>query len=78
MPVELIEAQLPDFGVPPRPSGIVAADLRRATGLRSPRRGERAGLDALVIYADREHLRQPRLAHWLRSALRGSAADPDC
>ncbi len=54
MPVELITAALPDFGVPtvrpelPRP--LYAARLEALLAAR-----REAGLDALVIYADREH-----------------------
>ena len=54
MPVRLIEASLPDFGVPatrPELSRRIYAD--RLDALYKARRA--AGLDALLIYADREH-----------------------
>ena len=54
MPVELIEARLPDFGVPiTRPELARDLYLRRAEALDAARIA--AGLDALAIYADREH-----------------------
>src|SRR5882724_3889227 len=54
MPVELIDAQLPDFGVPSsRPELPRAIYADRLAVLGKARRA--AGLDALVIYADREH-----------------------
>jgi hypothetical protein len=54
MPVELIEAQIPDFGVPQnRPELPRALYAERLAALAKARRA--AGLDALVIYADREH-----------------------
>lgn len=54
MPVHLIEAALPDFGVPAmRPEIPRATYAARFDALSRARRG--AGLDALVIYADREH-----------------------
>jgi hypothetical protein len=54
MVARLIEAKLPDFGIPDErpelPRSVYAA---RFDALRRAR--EHAGLDALVIYADREH-----------------------
>ena len=52
--VRLIDAKLPDFGVPKdRPALPREAYLARYAALGKAR--ENAGLDALVIYADREH-----------------------
>ena len=54
MPVRLIEASLPDFGIPatrPELSRRIYTD--RLDALYKARRA--AGLDALLIYADREH-----------------------
>jgi Xaa-Pro aminopeptidase len=54
MPVQLIDARLPDFGVPaacPELSRSIYAG--RLDALLRARRA--AGLDALLIYADREH-----------------------
>ncbi len=52
--VRLIEADLPSFGIPADrpelPGGLYA---QRAAALAAAR--ERAGLDTLIIYADREH-----------------------
>ncbi|MEO6396033.1 MAG: aminopeptidase P family N-terminal domain-containing protein [Devosia sp.] len=54
MPVRLIDAALPDFGVPAaRPELPRALYAERLDALGRARRG--AGLDALLIYADREH-----------------------
>lgn len=54
MAVELIDARLPDFGVPAsRPELSREIHLQRLDALIRARRA--AGLDALVIYADREH-----------------------
>src|SRR6185369_12551673 len=54
MPVKLIDAQLPEFGVPAsRPELPRALYASRLDALLRARRA--AGLDALVIYADREH-----------------------
>src|SRR5690349_21594849 len=54
MPVELIEAHLPDFGIPAtRPELSRETYAHRAGAL--DRACAAAGLDALVIYADREH-----------------------
>jgi hypothetical protein len=54
MPVKLIDAQLPDFGVPAsRPELSRAIYAARLDALLRARRA--AGLEALVIYADREH-----------------------
>ena len=54
MPVQLIDAKLPDFGVPAtRPDLPRAIYAERLDALIRARRA--AGLDALVIYADREH-----------------------
>ncbi len=54
MPVELIDARLPDFGVPAlRPELSRAIYAERLDALSRARRA--AGLDALLIYADREH-----------------------
>jgi hypothetical protein len=54
MPVRLIDAKLPDFGVPAtRPELPRALHAARFDALARARRN--AGLDALVIYADREH-----------------------
>lgn len=52
--VRLVEARLPDFGIPAeRPELPRAVYATRFAALARAR--ERAGLDALVIYADREH-----------------------
>lgn len=52
--VRLIEAALPDFGVPKsRPELSRAVHAARLAALSKARRD--AGLDALLIYADREH-----------------------
>lgn len=54
MPVQLIDAVIPDFGVPAsRPELSRALYARRLDDLLRARRA--AGIDALVIYADREH-----------------------
>lgn len=54
MPVELIDARLPDFGVPAsRPELAREVYQQRLDSLLRARRA--SGLDALVIYADREH-----------------------
>ncbi|MEP7240351.1 MAG: aminopeptidase P family N-terminal domain-containing protein [Devosia sp.] len=54
MPVELIEARLPDFGVPAtRPELPRSLYAQRLAALGRARRN--AGLDAVLIYADREH-----------------------
>lgn len=54
MPVMLVDARLPDFGVPAsRPDLPRALYAERLDALRRARRA--AGLDALIIYADREH-----------------------
>jgi hypothetical protein len=54
MPVELIEAELPDFGIPAtRPELSREIYAARAAALDHARAA--AGLDVLVIYADREH-----------------------
>jgi hypothetical protein len=51
---KLIEEKLPDFGIPPeRPALRKDIHARRFDALTRARRS--AGLDALVIYADREH-----------------------
>jgi len=55
MPVQLIDAVLPDFGVPTeRPELPRAVHAARRDALDRARRA--AGLDALLIYADREHM----------------------
>jgi Xaa-Pro aminopeptidase len=52
--VRLVDATLPDFGVPPgRPGLPRAIYATRFDALHKARRA--AGLDVLVIYADREH-----------------------
>jgi hypothetical protein len=54
MQVQLIEAALPEFGVPAnRPDLPRAVYLARLDALLRARRA--AGIDALLIYADREH-----------------------
>lgn len=54
MPVELIDAKLPDFGVPAsRPELGRSIYSARLDALMKARRA--AGIDALLIYADREH-----------------------
>lgn len=54
MAARLIEAKLPDFGIPSeRPELPPSVYSARFDALRRAR--EHAGLDALVIYADREH-----------------------
>ena len=54
MPVQLIDATLPDFGVPAtRPDLPRALYLARLDALHKARRA--AGIDSLLIYADREH-----------------------
>src|SRR3569623_3437303 len=54
MPVQLIDARLPDFGVPAtRPELSRAIYLARLDALNRARRA--ASIDALLIYADREH-----------------------
>jgi hypothetical protein len=54
MPVQLIEAKLPDFGVPAtRPELPRALYAQRLDALTKARRA--AGCDTLLIYADREH-----------------------
>ena len=54
MPVQLIDATLPDFGVPAtRPELPRAIYLARLDALNQARRA--AGIDSLLIYADREH-----------------------
>ena len=54
MPVQLIEAKLPDFGVPAtRPELPRAVYASRLDALNKARRA--ASIDTLVIYADREH-----------------------
>lgn len=54
MPVKLIDAQLPDFGLPAsRPQLSRSIYAARLDALLKARRA--AGLEALVIYADREH-----------------------
>ena len=51
---KLIDAKLPDFGVPEtRPELSRSVYATRFAALSKARRA--AGLDALVIYADREH-----------------------
>lgn len=50
----LIDAKLPDFGIPAaRPELDRSVYLARFAALGRARRA--AGLDALVVYADREH-----------------------
>jgi Xaa-Pro aminopeptidase len=60
MPVTLIDRDWPDFGAPAVPAPVSRAELaaRRAL-IRDAMRG--AGLDALVIYGDREHFAN---LHW--------------
>jgi hypothetical protein len=59
--VRLIDARLPDFGVPrERPELPREIFTARFDSLHRARR--KAGLDALVIYADREHFAN---LHWL-------------
>ena len=54
MPVQLIDAGLPDFGVPAtRPELSRGVYLSRLDALNRARRA--ASIDALLIYADREH-----------------------
>ncbi|MBN9347974.1 MAG: hypothetical protein J0I48_17540 [Devosia sp.] len=54
MPVELIDAKLPDFGVPAaRPDLDRSIYSARLDALMKARRA--ASIDSLVIYADREH-----------------------
>lgn len=54
MPVQLIEASLPEFGVPAvRPELPRSLHLARLDALSRARRA--ASIDCLVIYADREH-----------------------
>ena len=54
MPVQLIDASLPEFGVPAtRPDLPRAIYLARLDALNKARRA--AGIDSLLIYADREH-----------------------
>lgn len=54
MPVELIDAHLPEFGVPAsRPELQHALYISRLDALHHARRA--ASIDALLIYADREH-----------------------
>src|SRR5262249_53716022 len=54
MPVRLIDAKLPDFGVPAnRPELSRSIYTARLEALMKARRA--ASIDALVIYADREH-----------------------
>ncbi|MBN9305685.1 MAG: hypothetical protein BGO82_04220 [Devosia sp. 67-54] len=54
MAVQLIDATLPDFGVPAtRPDLPRATYLSRLDALNKARRA--AGIDSLLIYADREH-----------------------
>ncbi|HZY68370.1 MAG TPA: hypothetical protein VFE52_07265 [Devosia sp.] len=54
MPVELIEAKLPDFGVPSnRPELSRSVYASRLEALMKARRAD--SIDSLVIYADREH-----------------------
>lgn len=52
--IRLIEAELPDFGVPAERPELPAATYASRLATLSKAR-ERAGIDALVIYADREH-----------------------
>ncbi len=55
MPVQLIDAPIPDFGVPSeRPELPRAVYAARRDALDRARRA--AGLDALLVYADREHM----------------------
>ena len=54
MPVQLIDASLPEFGVPAtRPELPREIYLARLDALNKARRA--AGIDSLLIYADREH-----------------------
>ena len=54
MPVQLIDASLPEFGVPAtRPELPRDIYLARLDALNKARRA--AGIDSLLIYADREH-----------------------
>src|SRR3569833_865510 len=54
MPVQLIDASLPEFGVPAtRPELSRGIYLERLDALNKARRA--AGIDTLLIYADREH-----------------------
>lgn len=54
MPVQLIDAKLPEFGVPAnRPDLPRSLYVARLDALGKARRA--AGIDSLVIYADREH-----------------------
>ena len=54
MPVKLIDAKLPDFGVPAsRPELDRSIYAARLDALTKARRA--ASIDSLVIYADREH-----------------------
>src|SRR3569623_263870 len=54
MPVQLIDASLPEFGVPTtRPELPRAIYLERLDALNKARRA--AGIDTMLIYADREH-----------------------
>src|SRR5690606_4747765 len=52
--VKLVDARLPEFGVPDtRPELDRSVYAQRFAALARARRG--AGLDALLVYADREH-----------------------
>lgn len=54
MPVTLIDRDWPDFGAPAVPAPVSRAELAARLALIRDAMG-RAGLDALVIYGDREH-----------------------
>ncbi len=52
--VELVELELPDFGLPTVEPAIPPATYEARTA-EAGRRAHAAGYDALLIYADREH-----------------------
>ena len=73
--VRLIDARLPDFGVPAHAAGASAHALRRARFAALAKRARARRARCAADLCRPRALRQPRLAHRLRSALRGSAAD---
>jgi hypothetical protein len=72
MPVTLIDRDWPDFGAPAVPPPVGRAELAARLALIRDAMAA-AGLDALVIYGDREHFGEPPLGLGFRSAIRGGA-----
>jgi hypothetical protein len=68
MPVTLIDRDWPGFGAPAVPAPVSRAELAARLALIRDAMG-RAGLDALVIYGDREHFAN---LFWASGSIRAS------